>query len=189
MKVLMLKPRVGLTVSIGSPLIFLMIVDLPALSRPKNRMRISRSFTVGQDRSQEVSVLSFQNHLVSSAQASSHLDAHLFFRMMVRRPILAGNLNVSCSEDGKEMEKVQKRATPKNTTSSRSPHVSFHRLTFYHLSGPQFGASGAHLHLLKRNLPKALGQASFNRLGVQVYTDHAGRLLSTLGSKWLPSEH
>ena len=142
----MLKPRVGLTVSIGSPLIFLMIVDLPALSRPKNRMRISRSFTVGQDRSQEVSVLSFQNHLVSSAQASSHLDAHLFFRMIVRRPILGDNLNVSCAEDGKEMEKVigQHRRTPPHHDRLIF-HVSFHRLTFFHLSGPQFGRSSSSL--------------------------------------------
>lgn len=43
--VLMLKPRVGATASIASPLNLLRIVDLPALSRPLNGRRRNREAT------------------------------------------------------------------------------------------------------------------------------------------------
>jgi len=42
----MLKPKVGLMVSIGSPLIRFKMVVLPALSSPRNKILSSRSLTI-----------------------------------------------------------------------------------------------------------------------------------------------
>lgn len=73
-KVLILKPSVGLIESIGSPLIFLMMVDLPALSSPRKRIRNSRSLT---DKGQHESA------------AERHTDyLRLFFLIMLKRPIV-----------------------------------------------------------------------------------------------------
>lgn len=81
----MSKPSVGLTSSVDSPSTFLRMVDLPELSRPRKRMRSSRSLTVEASEQECVRV-----SCESAASDLAGLYSRLLARMMERRPMLEG---------------------------------------------------------------------------------------------------